>query len=54
MEQKLNLNINLDEIWFLGIPNIINYRLEFINHKFKTPDPIWWTEIINNNKYRFK
>ena len=54
MEQKLNLNINLGEIWFLGIPNITNYRLEFINHKFKTPDPIWWTEIINNNKYRFK
>ena len=46
MDQKLNLNINLDEIWYLGVPGIINYKLEFINQKFKTMDPIWWTEII--------
>ena len=26
-DQKLNLNINLGEIWYLEIPDIINYKL---------------------------
>ena len=26
-DQKLNLNINLGEIWYLEVPDIINYKL---------------------------
>ena len=41
-----NLNINLDEIRYLGVTDITDYKLEFITEKFKTMDPIWRTEII--------
>ena len=45
-DQKLNLNINLYEIRFFGLPDITDYKLECINHKFKTMDPIRRTEMI--------
>ena len=45
-DQKLNLNINLDEIRYLGVPNITNYKLGFITQKLKTIDLIRRTEII--------
>ena len=46
-DQKLNLNINLDKIWYLGDPDITtDYKLEIITWRFKTIDPIWRTEII--------
>ena len=33
-DQKLNLNINFGEIWYLGVPDITDYRLQFISQKF--------------------
>ena len=42
----MNLNINLDEIRYLGVSDITDYKLGFITQKFKTMDPIWRTEII--------
>ena len=48
--QKLNLNINLDEIQYIGlVPDITDYKLEFITQKFQTTDPIWRTKIIKKN-----
>ena len=44
--QQLNLNINLDEIRYLGVPNITDCRLELITQEFKITDAIWRTEII--------
>ena len=38
-DQKLNLNINLDEIQYMGA-DITDYKLEFITQKFQTTDPI--------------
>ena len=26
-DQKLNLNMNLGEIWYLGVPEIIDWKL---------------------------
>ena len=46
--QKLNLNINLGEIRYLEVPDVIDYKLEFITQKFKTMDLIW-PEIIKKN-----
>ena len=46
VDQKLHLNINWDEIWYLRVPDITDYKLEFITQKFKTMEPIWRTEII--------
>ena len=45
-DQQLNLNINLGEIRYSGVPDITDYKLEFITKKFKTMDPMWGTEII--------
>ena len=47
-DQKLNLNINLGEIQYMGtiVPDIIDYKLEFIIQKFQTTDLIWRTKII--------
>ena len=47
-DQKLNLNINLGEIQYMGlVPDITDdYKLEFITQKFQTTDPIWRTKII--------
>ena len=47
-EQKLNLNINLGEIQYIWeqVPEITDYKLEFITQKFQTTDPIWRTKII--------
>ena len=28
------------------VPDITDYKLEFITHKFQTTDPIWRTKII--------
>ena len=28
------------------VPEIIDYKLEFMTQKFKTTDPIWRTDII--------
>ena len=50
--QKLNLYINLGEIWYLEVPDITDYQLVFITQKFKTMDPIWRTEIIKTNRFR--
>ena len=30
------------------VPDITDYKLEFMTKKFKTADPIWRTEIIEN------
>ena len=38
-EKKKNFNINLDEIRFLGVLEITDYKLEFITHKFRIKDP---------------
>ena len=51
--QKLNLYINLGEIWYLEVPDITDYQLVFITQKFKTMDPIWRTEIIKTNRFRW-
>ena len=32
-DQKLNLNINLGDIRYVGVPNITDYKLEFKNNK---------------------
>ena len=45
-DQKLNLNVNLGEIQYLGIPDITDYKLELITKKFITMVPIWRTQII--------
>ena len=39
-DQQLNLNINLGEIRYLGVPDVTDYRLEFITQEFETTDPI--------------
>ena len=48
-DRKLNLCINLGEIRYLGVPDITDYKLDFITRKFKTMGPIWQTDIININ-----
>ena len=47
-EQILNLNMNLGEIQYIWeqVPEITDYKLEFITQKFQTTDPIWRTKII--------
>ena len=47
-EQILNLNINLGEIQYIWeqVPEITDYKLEFITQKFQTTDLIWRTKII--------
>ena len=46
-DQKINLNINLGEIQYMGAsPDITDYKLEFITQKIQTTDPIWRTKII--------
>ena len=30
-DHKFNLNVNLGEIWYLGVPDITEYKLEFIS-----------------------
>ena len=44
-DQKLNLNINIGEIWYLGVPDIINFKLIY-HSEFKTTDPIDWMKFI--------
>ena len=40
-DQKLNLNINLNDIPYLGVPDISEYKVVHeVARKFKTPDPI--------------
>ena len=34
-DQKLNLNINLGEIRYLEVPDITDYKSEFITQTFK-------------------
>ena len=51
-DHKLNLNINLGEIRYLGVPDITDYKLEFITQKFKTMDSIRGTKVININRFR--
>ena len=34
-DKKLNLNINLGEIRYLGVSDITDYKLEFITQKLK-------------------
>ena len=46
VDQQLNLNINSSEIRYLGVPDIIDYRLEFVTQESETTDPIWRTQII--------
>ena len=50
-DEKLNFNINLGEIRYLGVFDITDDRLEFITQKFKTTDSIWRTEIIIINRF---
>ena len=50
-DQRLNLNINLGEIWYLEVPDITDYKFVFITPKFKAIDPIWRTEIIKINRF---
>ena len=50
-DQKLNFNINLGEIRYLGVPDITDYKLVFITQRFKTMDPISRTEIIKINRF---
>ena len=50
-DQKLNLNINLGEIWYLEVSDITDYKLVFITKKSQTMDPIWRTEIIKINRF---
>ena len=47
MNQKLNLN----EVRYLGVSDITDYKLEFITQKFKTMNPIWQTERIKINRF---
>ena len=51
-DQQLNIHINLSEIRYLGVPDITDYRVEFITQKSKTTDPIWRTGIIIINRFR--
>ena len=51
VDRQFNLNINLGEIRYLGVPDITDYKLEFITQKFKTTGRIWWTEIIKKNRF---
>ena len=46
-DQKLNLNINWVKFstWEL-VPDITDYKLEFIAQEIQTTDPIWRTNII--------
>ena len=43
-DQQLNLNINLDKIRYIGVPDITDYRLEFITPEFEITDLIWRTK----------
>ena len=45
-DQKLNLNINLGEIQYMGASFWHYWLLEFITQKFQTTDLIWRTKII--------
>ena len=49
-DSNLNLNI-LGEIRYLGIPDIIDYKLNGMNQKFKTTDLIWRTELRIINRF---
>ena len=40
-DERLNLNIDLGEIPYLSVPDIIDCRLKFITQDFETIDPIW-------------
>ena len=53
-DQKLNLNINLCEIQYMGVPDITDYELEFITQKFQATDPIWRTKIIKTKNIWMK
>ena len=44
-DQRLNLNINLGEIRYLRVPDITDYRSEFITPGLEATDLIWRTEI---------
>ena len=52
-DQKFNLNINLGEIRYLGVPEITDYKLQFLTKKFKTMDPIRRTKMIKINRFRW-
>ena len=49
-DQKLNLNINLGEIRYLEVPEIIDYKM-FMTQKFKTTNPIDWIKFISAHKF---
>ena len=55
-DHKLNLNINLGEIQYMEamVPDITDYKLEFITQKFQTTDPIWRTKIIKKKSIWMK
>ena len=50
-DQRLNLNIHLCKIRCLGVPDITDYKLVFITHKFKTMNLMRRTEIIKINRF---
>ena len=33
------------------VPDITDYKLDFVTQKFKTIDPIWQSEIIKINRF---
>ena len=49
-DQQLDLNLNLCEIRYLWVPDITDYRLEFITPEFETTDLIWRIEITTINR----